>query len=117
MAAPKPTNHDEYLASLNEDKRVALESLRHTIKAAVPGAEECICYQLPSFRVNGRYLLSYGAGKNHCAIYPGSVIEALADELKDYSTSKGTIRFPASKPLPAALIKKLVKLRMARIGV
>lgn len=108
--------HDTYLAALSDDKRTALESLRRSIIAAMPQAEECICYGLPSFRLHGKYLLSYGATKNHCAFYPGAIVEALVDELKDYNTSKGTIRFAPDKSLPPALVKKLVKLQIARKG-
>jgi uncharacterized protein YdhG (YjbR/CyaY superfamily) len=114
--ADKPKTPDDYLAAVNDDKRGALETLRKTIKAAAPGAEECISYQLPAFRLNGRLLVAYGAAANHCAFYPGSVLEALEGELKDYDTSKGTIRFPANRPLPPALVRKLVKLRIARIA-
>ena len=112
----KPRNHDAYLAAINADKRAALAKLRKTIKAAVPTAEECISYQVPAFRLNGKFLVAYGVGANHCAFYPGSVIESLKDELKGYDTSKGTIRFPADKPLPSALVRKLMKLRVAKIG-
>jgi uncharacterized protein YdhG (YjbR/CyaY superfamily) len=94
-------------------KRAALQKVRSAIKAAAPKAEECISYQLPAFRLNGKFLVAYGAAANHCAFYPGSVIRGLKSELKGYDTSKGTLRFPAEKPLPATLVRKLVKLRMA----
>jgi uncharacterized protein YdhG (YjbR/CyaY superfamily) len=103
-----------YLAAVSEEKRAALESLRKTIKAAAPGAEECISYDLPAFRLNGKLLVAYGAAAKHCAFYPGSVLQALKEELKDYDTTKGTIRFQADRPLPAALVRKLVKLRIAQ---
>jgi uncharacterized protein YdhG (YjbR/CyaY superfamily) len=113
MAKPsKPKTHHDYLARVSTDKREALEKLRRSIKAASPKAEECISYQLPAFRLNGKFLVAYGAAVNHCAFYPGSVITGLKNELKNYDTSKGTIRFPADKPLPATLVRKLVKLRM-----
>ena len=112
----KPKNHDAYLALVSDDKRAALEKLRKTIKAAAPKAEECISYQVPAFRLNGKFLVAYGAAANHCAFYPGSVIESLKDELKGYDMGTGTIRFPASKPLPSALVRKLIKLRMAKIA-
>jgi uncharacterized protein YdhG (YjbR/CyaY superfamily) len=115
--AAKPKTHDGYLAALSYDKRAAFETLRKTVKAAAPEAEECISYQLPAFRLKGKLLVAYGAAANHCAFYPGSVIQALKDELKDYDTSKGTIRFPADRPLPPALVRKLVKLRIARTVV
>ena len=112
----KPKNPDDYLAAVSDDKRAALEMLRKTIKAAAPKAEECISYQLPAFRLNGKLLVAYGAAANHCAFYPGSVLAALKGELKGYDTSKGTIRFPADRPLPPALVRKLVKLRIAKNG-
>lgn len=110
----KPKTTEDYLAALGGDQRAALEALRKVIRAAAPAAEECISYNLPTFRLNGRMLVSYGAAKNHCAFYPGSVLQELGDELKNYHTSKGTIRFTASKPLPSALVRRLVKLRIAR---
>jgi uncharacterized protein YdhG (YjbR/CyaY superfamily) len=112
--ADKPETHDAYLAAVSADKRAALETLRKTIKATAPEAEECISYQLPAFRLNGKLLVAYGAAANHCAFYPGSTLKALTQELKGYDTSKGTIRFPADKPLPAGLVRKLVKLRIAQ---
>ena len=112
----KPKTPDAYLAAVSPDKRAALQKLRRAIKAAAPKAEECISYQLPAFRLNGKMLVAYGAAAKHCAFYPGSVLEAIKDELKDYDTSKGTIRFPASRPLPATLVRKLVKLRIAKIN-
>jgi len=112
--AAKPKTIDEYLAALSEDKRAALEKLRKTIRAAAPKAEECISYQLAAFRQNGM-LVAFGATANHCAFYlmSSSSVEAHKDELKDYDTSKGTIRFQADKPLPVALVRKLVKARIA----
>jgi uncharacterized protein YdhG (YjbR/CyaY superfamily) len=105
---------DRYLAALSSDKRDALERLRRTIRAAAPGAEECISYQLPAFRLDGKVLVWFGAGVNHCAFYPGAVVEAYKAELEDYDTSKGTIRFLPDHPLPAGLVRKLVKARIAK---
>jgi len=110
----KPATIDDYLAVIDDDKRAALERLRHAIRAAVPGAEECISYQLPAFRYSGKVIVWFGAGANHCAFYPGAVVEAFRDELADYETSKGTIRFQPARPLPAALVRKLVKARIAK---
>jgi uncharacterized protein YdhG (YjbR/CyaY superfamily) len=114
-AKSKPNTIDEYLAPLSADKRAALEKIRRTIQAAVPEAEECISYGLAAFRLNGKPLVAFGATDNHCAFYPmnGSTVEAFQDELEDYETSKGTIRFQPSKPLPTSLIRKLVKARIA----
>jgi uncharacterized protein YdhG (YjbR/CyaY superfamily) len=105
---------DEYLAAVSPDKRAALERLRKTIRAAAPRAEECISYRLPAFRLDGKMLVWFGATANHCAFYPGAVVEAYKDELEDYETSKGTIRFQPDSPLPATLIRKLVKARIAK---
>src|SRR6266513_5287283 len=114
--ATKPKTHDDYLAAVTEDKRGALQKLRRAIKAAAPKAEECISYQIPAFRLNGKFLVAYGAATNHCAFYPGSTVKALKDDLKSYDTSTGTIRFSAGKPLPSALVRKLVRLRIEEQG-
>jgi uncharacterized protein YdhG (YjbR/CyaY superfamily) len=113
--ATKPRTIDDYLAALSDDQRAALEKLRKTIKSAAPKAEECISYGLAAFRLDGRPLVAFGATASHCAFYPmssSSVIDH-KEELKDYDTSKGTIRFRADNPLPAALVRKLVKARIA----
>lgn len=112
--AAKPQTIDEYLAALSSEKRTALEKLRKAIKAAAPEAEECISYQLPAFRLNGKLLVAFGAAAKHCAFYPGSTpVETHKNELKAYDTSKGTVRFPADSSLPATLVRKLVKTRIA----
>jgi len=111
---PKPKNIDEYLAAVSDDKRAALQKLRKDIQAAAPKAEECISYQLPAFRLDGRFLVAFGAAAKHCAFYPGGLVEDYKDELKAYDLSKGTIRFQPSKPLPASLVRKLVKVRVAQ---
>ncbi len=110
----KPRTIDEYLAPLSDEKRAALQKLRRAIKSVVPEAEECISYQIPAFRLRGRMLVAFGAAANHCAFYPGAYpIRAHKNDLKTYDTSKGTIRFQADRPLPAALVRKLVKARVA----
>jgi uncharacterized protein YdhG (YjbR/CyaY superfamily) len=110
----RPQTIDEYLAPLSSEKRAALEKLRRAIHSAAPTAEECISYQVPAFRLGGRMLVAFGAAANHCAFYPGAApVEAHKDELKAYDTSKGTIRFQADSPLPATLVRKLVKTRIA----
>ncbi len=105
---------DDYLDGLPDDQRKALEKLRKQIRAAAPDAEECISYQLPAFR-QGRMLCCFGAAKAHCALYPMSarLIALHAVELADFDTSSGTIRFTPKRPLPAALVRKLVKERLA----
>jgi uncharacterized protein YdhG (YjbR/CyaY superfamily) len=114
MAMAKPKTFDEYLAALTKDKRDALQKLRKTIRATAPKAEEYIGYGLAAFRLDGRPLVALGATAKHCAFYlmSGSTVAAHEDELEGYDTSKGTIRFPPDKPLPAALVRKLVKARM-----
>jgi uncharacterized protein YdhG (YjbR/CyaY superfamily) len=110
----RPATIDEYLATVSDDKRAALVKLRKDIAAAAPGAEECISYGIPAFRLNGRMLVFFGAATNHCSFFPGAApIEAHENELKAYSTSKGTIRFLPDKPLSALLVRKLVKTRIA----
>ena len=113
-ASAKPVTHDEYLARLPEDQRAALQQLRTTIKVIVPKAEECISYGLPAFRLNG-VLVGYGATAKHCAFYPmsGQTVAAFADDLAGFETSKGTIRFTPDHPLSKALLRKLVKARIA----
>ena len=115
--ADKPQSIDEYLATVSEDQRAALEKLRKTIMSVAPTAEECISYQICAFRQNGM-LVGFGAAAKHCAFYPMSstTVAAFKDDLKDYDTSKGTIRFQPDKPLPAALVRKLVKARLAENG-
>jgi len=111
---PAPQTIDEYLALVSDDKRAALEKLRQTIKSAAPKAEECISYQMPAFRHNGKVVMWFGATAKHCAFYPGaSPIAQHAAALARYSTSKGTIRFSPDDPLPATLVRKLVKSRLA----
>jgi uncharacterized protein YdhG (YjbR/CyaY superfamily) len=111
MAAP--TSVEDYLKALPAGPRAALESLRKTIQAAAPEATEAISYGMPAFNAHGRLLVSYAAFTNHCSLFPASaaVREALGDELTPYFSGKGTIRFQAAKPLPAALVKKIVKVR------
>jgi uncharacterized protein YdhG (YjbR/CyaY superfamily) len=111
----KPKTIDDYLAALSADKRAALEKIRKAVKAAAPRAEECISYQLAAFRLDGKPLVAFGATANHCAFYPMSAatVAAHKEDLKDYETSKGTIRFQADKPPSAALVRKLVKARIA----
>jgi uncharacterized protein YdhG (YjbR/CyaY superfamily) len=104
-----------YLAALDDGKRAALQRLRNTIRAAAPRAEEYIGYGLAAFRLEGKPLVAIGASATHCAFYPmsGATVAAFKRELKGYETSKGTIRFHESQPLPATLVRKIVKARIA----
>jgi uncharacterized protein YdhG (YjbR/CyaY superfamily) len=112
---PRLATIDEYLATVRDDQRAALEKVRKAIRAAAPGAEECISYQLPAFRHNGKALVAFGATANHCPFFPMSslTVKAHKKELEGYETSKGTVRFQPDRPLPAGLVKKLVKSRLA----
>ncbi len=114
MSKVKPTTIDQYLAGVRDDQRVALEKLRKTIRAAAPLAEECISYGIPAFR-NSRMLVGFGATAKHCALYlmSASILDQFVDEVQDFGTSKGTIRFFPDQPLPASLVQKLVKARLA----
>lgn len=109
-----PTSVEDYLAALPDASRAALEELRRTIRAAAPDATEAISYQMPAFKDHGRLLVSYGAFKDHCSLFPasGSVREALGEELRGYFTGKGTIQFRSGEPLPTALVEKIVKVRL-----
>jgi uncharacterized protein YdhG (YjbR/CyaY superfamily) len=111
----KPKTIDEYLAGVNADQRDVLQELREAIHAVAPKAEECISYGIPAFRLNGRSLVFFGAWANHCAFYPGSsaTLKKFRNELRDFQTSKGTLRFSPDKPVPIALVKKLLKARIA----
>jgi uncharacterized protein YdhG (YjbR/CyaY superfamily) len=109
---------DAFLADVPADKRAALRALRKTIRAAAPKATELINYGVPMFRLDGKNLVSYAAAANHCTFYVQSpaVMRAFAAELKDYKQGKGSIQFSADKPIPAALVTKLVKARIAENG-
>jgi uncharacterized protein YdhG (YjbR/CyaY superfamily) len=111
-----PATVEEYLADLPPDRREPVELLRRTIKAAAPEAEESIAYDMPALRSHGgQFLVSYAAFKNHYSLFPasGAVVEALGEELTPFLAGKGTIRFPASRPIPAALVTKIVEIRVA----
>jgi uncharacterized protein YdhG (YjbR/CyaY superfamily) len=106
---------EEYLAPLPADQRAALSKLRATIAATAPDAAESISYGIPTFKYKGRPLANFGAAKKHCALYGMAVVEADRAALEGFDTSKGTIRFTPDKPLPVALVKRLVKARMKAI--
>jgi uncharacterized protein YdhG (YjbR/CyaY superfamily) len=110
-----PRNVDEYLAGVQEPARSTLRKVRAMIQSAVPAeATECISYGMPAFKHKG-VLVWFAAFSDHCSLFPtASVIDAFKRELKGFSTSKGTIQFATDKPLPVALVKKLVKARIAQ---
>jgi uncharacterized protein YdhG (YjbR/CyaY superfamily) len=110
-----PKNVDEYLAGVPEPARGTLNKIRAAIRSAVPPeATEGISYGIPTFNYKGP-LVWFAAFSKHCSLFPSAaVIEAFKDELKGFSTSKGTIHFPTDKPLPTALVKNLMKARIAQ---
>jgi uncharacterized protein YdhG (YjbR/CyaY superfamily) len=110
---------EDYLAALPAERRAAVELLRRTVRAAAPDATETIAYDMPALRSHGgQFLVSYAAYKKHYSLFPasGDVVEALGGELTPFLAGKGTIRFPADKPIPVALVTKVVKVRLAEIS-
>jgi uncharacterized protein YdhG (YjbR/CyaY superfamily) len=116
-AAKTAPTVDEYLAAAPTDKRAALLKVRRAIKAAAPKATEGMSYGLVGYKHNGKPLVYIGYAKTHCALYgsTGQFVKEHASELKAYDLSKGTIRFPADKPLPDRLVMKMVRARVAEI--
>ncbi len=111
-----PTNIDEYLAGISDPARSTLTRIRAAIRSAVPPeATEIISYGMPAFKYK-KVLLWFAAFSDHCSLFPtAAIVEAFKGELQDFSTSKGTIHFPTDKPLPAALVRRLVKARIAQV--
>ncbi len=112
-----PLTVEAYFAAVPEPARSALRQIREAIRSVVPpDATEIISYKIPAFK-HKKVLVWYAAFANHCSLFPtAAVIEAFKDELKDFSTSKGTIHFPLNKPMPVELIKKMVTDRQGRSG-
>jgi uncharacterized protein YdhG (YjbR/CyaY superfamily) len=104
---------DEYMAGLPDDRRAAMEQLRSTIRAAAPDATEAISYNMPSFRQHDRFLVSYEAFKAHYSLFPWNdeMVEQLGEELKPYAVGKGTVRFPADRPIPLELVTRIIEIR------
>ena len=113
--ATKPQTINEYLAALSPENRAALERVRRAVHAAAPGAEECISYGMPAFRLNGKLIAGFKAAANHCSFHPmsGDTVAALKADLAGYDTSRGTVRFAARAGLPATIVRKLVKARIS----
>jgi uncharacterized protein YdhG (YjbR/CyaY superfamily) len=116
--AAKPKTVNEYLAGVAGEQRTSLEQLRRAVRAAVPDAEEGFSYGMPALFLNGKAIAGFAAFTNHLSYFPmsGRVVESLADDLRGFQTSKGAIQFQPDKPLSAALVRKLVKARLAEIG-
>ncbi|MEO5951872.1 MAG: DUF1801 domain-containing protein [Chloroflexia bacterium] len=116
---PPPTSIDDYLAKVPEPAHSTLQKLRASILAAAPkGTIEAIAYGMPAFTLK-KHIAGFAAFKDHCSYFPmsGGVIETLAPELSKYELSKGTVQFPLDKPLPAAIVKKLIQARLAEIEI
>ena len=113
--ARKPTTIDEYLAAVKGEKRAALDKLRKTIRGIVPKAEECISYGIPAFRLDGDIVAGFAATKKGCSYFPfsGSTLGTLAEDLEDYEQTKSSLHFDPAAPLPATLVRKLIKARIA----
>jgi uncharacterized protein YdhG (YjbR/CyaY superfamily) len=114
-----PIEIDRYLAGLDEPRRSTLEALRKSIMEVVPGAEQCISYGMPAFKVQGKTVAGFAAFKNHLSYLPhsGSVLATLADDTMPYEASKGSLKFAINKPLPKRLVKKLIHTRMRELGL
>ena len=115
MNSKKPKDVDDYLADIPEPAQTTLRKIRAHIRSVVPAeATEAISYGMPAFKYKGS-LVCFGAFSDHCSFFPmnSSLIRIFKDELKNYKTAKGTIQFPLDKPLSAALVKKMVKYRIA----
>jgi len=110
---------DTYVAALDEPKRSTLEALRRTILDVIPDAEQGISYGTPAFKVQGKAVAGFAAFKGHLSYLPhsGSVLAALGDEVDGYETSKGSLKFAIDQPLPNALVEKLIRARMAELGL
>lgn len=114
----EPATVDEYLARLPEDRLAPMALLRATIRAAAPDATEVITYKMPGFKSHGTFLVSYDAFKRHYSLFPASqvVVDELGDAIRPYLAGRGTIRFPANRPIPADLVTRIVKVRLKEIA-
>jgi uncharacterized protein YdhG (YjbR/CyaY superfamily) len=111
---PDPTTVDEYLLTKPEPQRAGLSTMRAAIRAAAPEADEVITYKMPGFKTHGQFLVSYDAYKAHFSLFPASerVVAELGAEIEPYLSGRGTIRFPADRPLPTELIAKVIEIRL-----
>jgi uncharacterized protein YdhG (YjbR/CyaY superfamily) len=111
----KPNTIDDYLDTISGPRKVALEALRQTIRSILPKAEECISYSMPAFRWEGRVVAGFAATAKGCSYYPfsGSTLGTLAVALRGYPGTKSAVHFDPEKPLPKALVRKLIKARIA----
>ena len=112
---PKPTTIDEFLDGVTGARRAALDALRQTIRAAVPEAEECISYGIAAFRLDGEVIAGFAPTKKGCSYFPfsGSTLGTLAKELGEYGQTKSALHFDPEQGLPASLVRKLLRARIA----
>lgn len=112
---PKFNTIDEYLTTLTKDRRTALARLRKTIRSIIPKTEECFSYGMPAFRLNGAVVAGFIATRQACSYFPfsGRTLTTLADEVSGYEQTKGSLHFDPDKPLPVALVRKLIRTRIA----
>jgi uncharacterized protein YdhG (YjbR/CyaY superfamily) len=113
MAKTNYTSVDEYIKTFPPSTQKVLHSVRKTIKEVIPDAEEVISYQIPTFKLNGKYIIYFAGWANHISVYPkprGS--ESLNKQLAKFKGGKGTVQFPLDKPIPLPLVKKIVKYRL-----
>ncbi len=117
-ASPKAATIDQYLARVTENQRAVLQQLRQTIKQIVPDAEECISYAMPAFRLHGKVVAGFAATAKGCSYFPfsGSTLGTLADDLRGYEQTKSSLHFTPDRPLPTAVVRKLLQARIAEIG-
>ena len=110
---------DEYLQQAPEPHRSTLLTLRATLRGMLPQAAEVISYGMPAFKMNGKAVAGYAHFKNHCSYFPhsSSVLSELSDELAGYQWSKGTLQFPIDSPLPEALVRRLVEVRLQQLDL
>lgn len=115
MAAAKPSSIDEYIASFPETVQKILQEIRAVIRDAAPDAVETISYDMPTFNLNGTYLIYFAGWKKHIALYPVTekILQMLSSELAGYKGTKGSVHFPLNKPMSIDLIRKIVELRIA----
>lgn len=115
MAAAKPSSIDEYIGNFPEEVQKILREIRAVIRDVAPEATETISYDMPTFNLNGTYLIYFAGWKEHVALYPISekIARTLASELSGYKGTKGSVHFPLNKPMPIDLIRKITELRLA----
>jgi uncharacterized protein YdhG (YjbR/CyaY superfamily) len=117
MKESVPSSVDEYIAAQPEEMRPRLAKVREAIRKAVPDAVEVIAYRMPGYKLHGKPMLYFAGFKEHYSVFgaSGVFLATIADQLKGYELSKGTVRFPLTKPVPVALISRIAKARAATI--